>query len=89
LDAHRPVYAAVLYVEAYFAKNLQLHLRSHLTRDKYVALDSNLKAIWVPYSDLKYFGYNARYEADTFTPLDVEEAAGRLAFIKAHISPLL
>jgi hypothetical protein len=82
-------YVAVHYVEAYLAKNLQLHLRSHTTRDNYVGKEPNLKAIRLAYSHLKYFGYNARYEIDEFTAADVRDASDYLAQIKACLLPLL
>jgi hypothetical protein len=82
-------YAAVHYVEAYLAKQLNQHLRSHTTRDNYVARESNLRNIRNQYSHLKFYGYNARYEPDQFTDQDVRDATGDLAHVKATITPLL
>ena len=82
-------YAAVHYVEAYFAATLGIHAKSHITRDSYVAKDSNLKKIFSSYQHLKYFGYNARYEVFGFTVRDVQEATGYLADIKTNLLPLL
>lgn len=82
-------YAAVHYIEAYFAATLGIHLKSHVTRDSYVARDSNLKKIFSSYQHLKYFGYNARYEVFRFTVKDIQEATNYLADIKTKLRPLL
>jgi hypothetical protein len=81
-------YTAVHYVEAYLSKT-GTHLRSHTTRDSWVARESNLKRIKMSYSHLKYFGYNARYEVNAFTAKDVESAAKYLAQVKSELTPLL
>ena len=82
-------YAAMHYVEAYAAKAHNEHLRGHRTRDSYISREPNLKKVRVPYKHLKFFGYNARYEMDSFTVEDVEEASGYLAQLKAGLLPLL
>jgi hypothetical protein len=82
-------YTAVHYVEAYVAKTLGTHLRSHTTRDSYISKESNLKKVRVSYGHLKYYGYNARYELDGFTPNDVKDAAGYLAQLKTELLPLV
>ncbi len=82
-------YVAVHYVEAYLAKSLGMHVRSHTTRDSYIAREANLRKIGTSYMHLKYYGYNARYEPDEFTAADVNDALGYLATVKAAISPLL
>jgi len=82
-------YIALHYVEAYLAMTMGIHLRSHTTRDNYVTRDSNLRKVRKEYFHLKYFGYNARYEADTFAASDVAEALGDLAVIKATIEPIV
>ncbi|MEO8027780.1 MAG: hypothetical protein ABI823_14955 [Bryobacteraceae bacterium] len=82
-------YSAMHYVEAYLAIS-NTHLRSHTTRDQYVGRDANLKKIWSQYQDLKFFGYNARYEAPQFTARDVTtNALPQLAMVKAAISRFL
>lgn len=82
-------YAAMHYVEAYLAA-MSIHLRSHTTRDSYLGRDSNLRPIYAEYQDLKYYGYNARYEVCTFTANDVTDAAAKhFEKIKAQITPLL
>jgi hypothetical protein len=82
-------YAAVHYVEAYLAKYLGMHLRSHTTRDQYIGKEANLKKIFTPYGHLKFFGYNARYELYGFTARDTQDALTYLTEIKNHITPLL
>jgi len=52
-----------------------MHLKSHQTRDNVVARDSHLRPIFKHYSDLKYFGYAARYEMIGFTANDVTAKA--------------
>jgi hypothetical protein len=81
-------YAAVHYVEAYLDRYNQ-HLRSHTTRDKYLGKEKNLKKIFKPYSHLKYFGYNARYEMCDFKAQDTQEATKYLADLKKILLPLL
>jgi hypothetical protein len=68
-------YSGVHYVEAYLAKFLNAHLRSHTTRDSYLGRESNLKKIYSAYQHLKYYGYNARYEVCGFTSADAKDAA--------------
>ena len=82
-------YAAVHYVEAYLEKHWGMHLRSHTTRDNTIGRDSNLRKIWSPYSHLKYYGYNSRYEVCSFTATDTQDANKDLAEIKKGILPLL
>lgn len=82
-------YAALHYVEAYLS-TIGQHLRSHTTRDNAVGRDSNLRKVYSEYQDLKYYGYNARYEVCGFKPADVTNtAATGFAAIKARIKPLL
>jgi hypothetical protein len=82
-------YAAMHYVEAYLATQ-GLHVRSHTTRDGYVGRDAHLKKIYSQYQDLKYYGYNARYEMNPFQSSDVTHyATPDLETIRGHIVPLL
>lgn len=82
-------YAALHYVEAYLAKS-GIHLRSHTTRDNAMSRDSALREIFKQYADLKYYGYNARYEISGFKPTDVTEtAANHFDTIKTFLTPLL
>ncbi len=82
-------YAALHYVEAYLA-TLGQNLRSHTTRDNAVGRDAKLKMIFSEYQDLKFYGYNARYEASGFKTQDVTDiAAKNFAKIEAHLRPLL
>ena len=77
-------YAGVHYVEAYLA-TIGQHIRSHETRDKFVARDTNLRSVYNNYSDLKYFGYNARYEVSNFDAKTVSDAAKHLSAIKTKL----
>jgi len=81
-------YAAMHYVEAYLATVGQ-HLRSHTTRDNFVGRDARLRRIYSEYQDLKYYGYNARYEMQTFNAADVADATADLTTVKSHIIKLL
>lgn len=82
-------YAALHYVEAYLAKS-NIHLRSHTTRDNAMSRDASLRRVFREYSDLKFYGYNARYEFSTFRATDVTDyALKHYAAIKAHLTPLL
>ena len=82
-------YAAMHYVEAYLAKS-GVHLRSHTTRDNAMSRDSVLRKIFKEYADLKFYGYNARYEVFGFKATDVtDKAAKHYALIKGYLSPLL
>ena len=82
-------YAAMHYVEAYLA--LQgVHLKSHTSRDSHLGRDSKLKPIYGEYKDLKFYGYNARYEVFGFKASDVrDEALKGFEKIKSHIAPML
>jgi hypothetical protein len=82
-------YAAVHLVEAYLAKNLAIHLRSHTTRDGYISREANLRQIRNQYWHLKFYGYNARYEPDQFTKQDVTKAMTYLSQVKGTLTPLL
>lgn len=82
-------YSSVHYVEAYLAKHLNQHMRSHTTRDSTVAREANLRKIRNEYNHLKFYGYNARYEPDQFTKTDVKAAHGYLARVKSTLKPLL
>ena len=77
------------YVEAYLAKS-NIHVRSHTTRDNYLGRDKNLRPIFKQYSDLKFFGYTARYEMFGFKATDVtSKAVKHYDEIKAHLVSLL
>ena len=65
------------------------HLRSHAARDNFLARDTRLRKIYVEYQDLKYYGYNARYEMSKFTPTDVAGAAATFAVVKSYIYQFL
>jgi hypothetical protein len=82
-------YTAMHYVEAYLAKSLNAHVRSHTARDNYVTREAELRKIRTEYMHLKFYGYNARYEPPQFKAKDVQDAEGYLTKLKAELIPLL
>jgi hypothetical protein len=84
-------YAAVHYVEAYLSTlTPAIHLRSHTTRDSYMGRNSTLKKVYKEYQDLKFYGYNARYELFGFTSRDVTDVAAKnFAKIKNYLDKIL
>jgi hypothetical protein len=84
-------YAALHYIEAYFAGRVPaLHPPSHTIRDNHIHSDNTLRAIYVDYRQLEDESRNARYDAGmTFTQGDVGIAKGCLERIKKVILPLL
>jgi hypothetical protein len=82
-------YAAMHYVEAYLDIAMMTHLRSHTTRDSWMAREANLRKVATPYNHLKFYGYNARYEVTTFTTQDINDAMGYLAHIRTELEPYL
>ena len=81
-------YAAMPYVEAYLA-TVDQHLRSHSARDNFVGRDPRLRKIFSEYQDLKYYGFNARYEMQKFTASDVAVATANFTTVKTHIAAVL
>jgi hypothetical protein len=82
-------YAGLHYVEAYLAKSMNQHTKSHTTRDNCVSRESNLRRIRTQYNHLKFYGFNARYEVDQFTTSDVTDAQAYLKEVREIIIPLL
>lgn len=81
-------YAALHYVEAYLAP--ATHVKSHETRDKYFSRDRNLRTVYTEYAELKYFGYNARYDVVPFKTNDVTEHVLKdFDSIRNHLSSLM
>ena len=73
------------YVEAYFATR-----SAHTMRDDAIGRDPNLKKIFAEYQDLKFYGYNARYEAPQFSAADVTAGAlPQFNLVKARVATLL
>ncbi len=82
-------YAALHYVEAYFA-TMKRHSPDHRTRDSAVHRDFKIKGIYNDYNELKNYSINARYYMVPFSESDVRKnLLPRLASIKARILPLL
>ncbi|MGA3322941.1 MAG: hypothetical protein ABSF45_00575 [Terriglobia bacterium] len=84
-------YAALHYVEAYFASRVPaVHPSTHTIRDNHIHRDKTLKPIYVDYRQLEDESRNARYDAGMkFTQSDVGMARGCLDRIKKVILPLL
>jgi hypothetical protein len=82
-------YAAVHYIEAYLASSGQ-HLKNHTTRDSMVGRDSSLRPVFADYQDLKFYGFNARYEVSGFSAHDITDVASKAcARIESHIKSIL
>jgi hypothetical protein len=81
-------YAALHYVEAYFATQGADNF-DHETRDDSIRNDAQIKQIFRPYSKLKSYGHNARYYIQTFNETDVNYARSHLDAIKAHLTTLI
>lgn len=82
-------YAAVHYVEAYFALTGE-HSRTHAVRDRRMNHDPNLSAISTEYGFLKFYSLSARYDFVSFSPSDLtDRALPFLSRIKAHLRPML
>ena len=82
-------YAALHYVEAYFATQ-KIHSADHRARDSAIRRDTKLRAIYVDYSELKNFSINARYYMTSFAPADITKSLRpHLEAIKKLVSLLL
>ena len=82
-------YAALHYVEAYFA-TMKRHSPDHRTRDSAVQRDSRIRGIYDDFNELKNHSINARYYMIRFSESDIREnLLIRLTNIKARILPLL
>jgi hypothetical protein len=78
-------YAALHYVEAYFATKGK-HSKNHPERDDNVLRDPNTQPIYKFYSKLKMFSHNARYNMNSENSGRVTEMEGHLTAIKKHLS---
>lgn len=82
-------YAALHYVEAYFA-TMKRHSPDHRTRDSAIQRDSRIKTIYDDYNELKNYSINARYYMVRFAEPEVRKnLVPRLDNIRGRISPLL
>ncbi len=83
-------YAAVHYVQAYFAtRGKTFHM--HRSRDSALGRDPNISGIYQDYRELEHFSRQARYELPSgrLTELDVSYMKTCLNTVKAAITPLL
>ncbi len=81
-------YAALHYVEAYFATR-SIHSVDHRARDSAIQRDPNLRKIFNDYSELKNYSINARYYMYPIKSGDVALLLSRLQAIKSHLSSFL
>ena len=84
-------YAALHYVEAYFAKKKPaLHSKDHKMRDSYIRRDAVLGPLYRKYVDLKQESHDARYQAHiVITQSDVTRVQPHLEAIKKALLPLI
>ena len=82
-------YAALHYIEAYFAARHDLHHMNHWGRDKAIGLDGQLEPIWSPYRELKDAANAARYDVSVCTSDEVQAAAELYEGVKGRIHDLL
>ena len=83
-------YAALHYVQAYFAARGKTH-RMHRTRDSAVGRDPNISAIYHDYRELQHFSRQARYELPIgrLTVQNVLEMRICLSNVKTMVTSLL
>jgi hypothetical protein len=81
-------YAALHYVEAYFATK-NMHYDRHGDRESALRRESAIKALWDDYRTLKRHSRKARYYPVTFTKSDIQNAIPPLEKIRTHISAFL
>ena len=82
-------YAALHYVEAYFA-SVGRHSPDHRARDSSIRRDPKISSIYDDYSELKNHSVNARYYMHRFRSEDLDVTLKpHLEAIKTHIKRLL
>lgn len=81
-------YAAVHYVEAYFAKQ-GIHSTTHTTRIASIRQDPTLRAIYRNYQELLTYSRDARYDVVALGAQDIQDVRPNLEMIKNLIRPLL
>lgn len=81
-------YAALHYIEAYFATK-GIHSRHHPDRDDKIQRDSNTQPIYRAYAKLKMFSHNARYSISLSGAARVMEMESNLSAVKAQLAPFL
>lgn len=84
-------YAAVHYVEAYFATKIPpLHSGNHPERNNHIQDDAILKTCWRDYREMKNQAVNARYYPHIpMEKADVLKVGKKLATVKNLVVPLL
>jgi len=81
-------YAAVHYVQAYFASKGQTYM-SHKLRDSAIQRDVSVRAIYSDYRALEDWSRDARYEHGGFIQGNLIYIRDRLDAVKRVIIPLL
>lgn len=79
-------YAALHYIEAYFATR-KFHSADHRTRDSSIQRDVSIRHLYKDYNELKNFSINARYYMVRFNATDVATLKPRLETIRREIAP--
>lgn len=82
-------YAALHYVEAYFA-TMKRHSPDHRTRDSAIQRDSRIRSLYADYNELKNYSINARYYMVPFGESDARNhLLPCLENIRSRVLPLL
>ena len=81
-------YAAVHYVQAYFASLGRKHIL-HKARSSDIQRDSRIAVMYNDYRDLYDISRDARYDCGTLAPGHIKFAKERLEKIKADLRPFL
>jgi hypothetical protein len=81
-------YSAIHLLEAFLAKQLGYHSTSHVTRDSVLSKFSQLKPIYVDYSELKNTCWASRYNTlySKWTAPQVQDALTSLQNIEHHLN---
>lgn len=83
-------YAALHFVEWFLTSKGHMGCRDHKLRDAYISRETDLRAIYSDYTELKYQSEGARYECFAFKPDEVRsDILPLLDRIEAHIARLL
>jgi len=93
-DSHRDwcavalAYAALHYVEAYFAV-IGIHSRNHQERDREIGRQTVTRPIYRAYKAIKAQSSHARYQVTHLNGLDVASVKRNLAIIRSRLEPHL
>jgi hypothetical protein len=81
-------YSAIHLLEAFLAKQLGYHSKSHVTRDSALSKFSQLKPIYVDYSELKNTCWASRYNTlySKWTAPQIQDVLTCLQNIEHHLN---